>query len=139
VSVDRPGAWSAEDPANALDLAAASGRVDSVDTQAMLDALAVRLEEAVPRAATVKRRRVGGLFSKRTEVERIAVDLGELRFELEHSGANVACARAKVVRGIALKRDELPIDRWIAELVGEVVRSAEISDQTRRALESLVL
>jgi hypothetical protein len=138
VSVDRPDSWSS-DPANALDLAAASGRVDRVDMQAMLDALAVRLVEAVPRAATVKRRRVGGLLSKRTEIERIAVDLGELRFELEHSGANIACARAKVVRGIALKRDELPIEQWIRELVGEVVRSAEISEQTRLALEGLVL
>jgi hypothetical protein len=99
----------------------------------------MRLEEAVPRAVKIKRRRVGGLLSKRTEVERIAVDLGEFRFELEHSGANIACARAKVVRGIALKRDELPIDRWIGELVGEVVRSAEISEQTRVALEGLVL
>src|SRR5579862_283651 len=105
----------------------------------MLDALAVRLEEALPGAAAVKRRRVGGFRSKRVEVERIAVDLGDLRFELNQSGAGIACARAKVVRGIALKRDELPMREWIAELVGEVVRSADVGEQTRAALEGLVL
>jgi hypothetical protein len=136
--VDHPDAWSS-DPSNALDLAAASGRVDGVDTQAMLDALAVRLEEALPRAAAVKRRRVGGFRSKRTEVERIAVELGDLRFELNQTGAGVACARAKVVRGITLKREELPMPQWVSELVGEVVRNATVSEQTRLALEGLVL
>jgi hypothetical protein len=137
VSVDRPDALP--DPASALDLAAASERVERVDTQALLEALAVRLEEALPRAVSVKRRRVGGFRSKRTEVERIAVELPEQRFELVQGGAGVACVRAKVVRGIALKRDELSMQEWIGELVGEVSKSAEISEQTRVALEGLVL
>ena len=133
----RPDGWS--DPADVLDLAAASGRVDGVDTQAMLDALAVRLEEALPRAVRVKRRRIGGLRSKRTEVEQISVDLGDLRFELNQAGAGIACGRSKVVRGITLKRDELPVEQWLRELVDEVVRSAAVSEQTRLALEGIVL
>jgi len=105
----------------------------------MLDALAVRLEEALPRAANIRRRRVGGLFSKRTEVEQIAVDVGDLRFELSQAAAGIACRRTKIVRGIALKREELSVQEWISELVGEVVRSATVSEQTRIALEGLVL
>jgi hypothetical protein len=136
VSVDRPDASS--DPASALDLAAASERVERADTQAMLDALAVRLEQALPRAVSVKRRRVGGFRSKRTEVERIAVELTDQRFELNQGAAGIACARAKVVRGITLKRDELPMQEWISELVGEVTRSATLSEQARVALEGLV-
>jgi hypothetical protein len=135
--VGRPDGWS--DPADVLDLAAASGRVDGVDTQAMLDALAVRLEEALPRVVRVKRRRIGGLRSKRTEVEQISVDLGDLRFELNQAGAGIACGRSKVVRGITLKRDELPVEQWLRELVDEVVRSAAVSEQTRLALEGIVL
>jgi hypothetical protein len=137
VSEDRQDASS--DPGQALDLAAASGRVDRVDTQAMLDALAVRLEEALPRAVTVKRRRVGGFRSKRTEVERIAVELGDQRFELGQAGAGIVCLRSKVVRGITLKREEVPLSQWVSELVDEVVRSAAVSEQTRIALEGLVL
>jgi hypothetical protein len=134
VSVER----ADDDPGSALDLAAAAGRVDRIDTQAMIEALAVRLEEALPRAANVKRRRVGGFRSKRTEVERIAVDLGDQRFELVQAGAGLACARAKIVRGITLKRDELPIEQWIGELVDEVVRTAAVGEQARIALEGLV-
>jgi hypothetical protein len=135
--VDHPDAWS--DPASALDLAAASERAERVDTQAMLEALAVRLEEALPQAVSVKRRRVGGFRSKRSEVERIAVELPEQRFELTQGGTGIACARAKVVRGITLKRDQLPMNEWIRELVSEVTRSAAISEQARLALEGLVL
>lgn len=135
--MDRPDGWS--DPASALDLAAASERVERVDTQAMLEALAVRLEQALPGAVSVKRRRVGGFRSKRTEVERISVELPDQRFELIQGGAGVACARAKVVRGITLKRDELAMQEWISELVAEVTKSAALSEQTRLALESLVL
>ncbi len=137
MSEDRPD--SGHDPGDVIDLAAASGRVDRVDTQAMLDALAVRLEEALPRAVRVKRRRVGGFRSKRTEVEQITVELGDQRYELTQAGAGLACVRAKVVRGITLKRDELPTEAWVRELVDEVVRSASVSEQTRIALEGLVL
>jgi hypothetical protein len=135
-----------EDPSNlpaeqsvALDLAAAETRADRVDTQAMLDALAARLEGALPRMTAVKRRRVGGFRSKRTEVERIDVELGDARFELVAAGDVLRCARNKVVRGITLKHEEVPIDRWIRDLLDELGSVAAIGEQTRIALEGLVL
>jgi hypothetical protein len=123
----------------ALDLAAAETRADQVDTQAMLDALAARLEGALPRMTAVKRRRVGGFRSKHTEVERIDVELGDARFELVAAGDVLRCARNKVVRGITLSHEEVPIDRWIRDLLDELVRVAAIGEQTRIALEGLVL
>ena len=132
-----PEPW--HDNGSELDLAAASVRADGADTQAMIDALAVRLEEALPRMAVVKRRRVGGFRSKRTEVERIDVELGDERFELATAGGGVQCLRTKVVRGITLKRDEVPIEHWVRELVDEVVSSAAVGEQARIALEGLVL
>jgi hypothetical protein len=135
-----------EDPSNlpaeqsfALDLAAAETRADRVDTQAMLDALAARLDGALPRMTAVKRRRVGGFRSKRTEVERIDVELGDARFELVAAGDVLRCARNKVVRGITLKHEEVPIDRWIRDLLDELGSVAAIGEQTRIALEGLVL
>jgi len=128
-----------DDPGFALDLAAASTRGDGIDTQAMVDALATRLEAALPRLTQVKRRRVGGILSKRTEVERIEVELGDQRFELVQSGGPPQCARNKVVRGITLKRDEVPIQQWVRELVEEVVQTAAVGEQARIALEGLVL
>jgi hypothetical protein len=137
VSDDLPEPW--HDGGSELDLAAASVRADGVYSQAMIDALAVRLEEALPRMAVIKRRRVGGFRSRRTEVELIAVEMGDQRFELASAGGGVRCLRTKVVRGIALKRDEVPIDRWVRELVDAVVSSAAVGEEARSVLEGLVL
>ena len=112
--------------------------MDGTDAQAMLDALAVRLEEALPRMVVVKRRRVGGFRSKLTEVERIEAELGEQRFELIRDRGRFVCMRNRVVRGITLKRDEVPIEQWVRELVAEVLRTAAVGEQVRTALEGLV-
>ena len=127
-----------DDPGLELDLAAAEVRADSVDTHALIEALAARLEEALPRIAVVKRRRVGGLFSKQTEVERIEVSLDDQRFELDHSRGGCQATRHKVVRGITLKREELPLSEWIRELVAEVTRAAAVGEQARLVLEGLL-
>jgi hypothetical protein len=92
------------EPGLQLDLAAAELRADRTDTHAMIEALAARLEEALPRSAVIKRRRVGGFRSKQTEVERIDVVLEDQRFELEDSRGGLHGTRHTVVRGITLKR-----------------------------------
>jgi hypothetical protein len=127
-----------DDPGSALDLAAAEVRVDSADTHALIEALAARLEESLPRLAAVRRRRVGGFRSKQTEVERIEVVLGDERFELAQARGGLQCTRHRVVRGITLKRDELPIGQWISELVEEVARTAAVGEQARITLEGLL-
>jgi len=112
--------------------------VDRTDVHAMIEALAVRLEESLPRLAVVKRRRVGGFRSKQTEVERIEIVLDDERFELVQARGGFQCTRHRVVRGITLKREELPVAQWIRQLVDEVVRAAAIGEQARIALEGLV-
>jgi hypothetical protein len=104
----------------------------------MLDALAVRLSGALPRLTTITRRRVGGLLSRRSEVARIEIELSDERFELTHERGVVRCARNRVVRGITLKRDEVPIEDWIRGLVDQAVRTAAGGEQARIALEDLV-
>jgi hypothetical protein len=127
-----------DDPGSALDLAAAEVRVDRADTHALIEALAVRLEESLPRLASVKRRRIGGFRSKESEVERIEIVLNDERFELLQARGGLQCTRHRVVRGITLKRDELPVTQWINELVEEVIRAAGVGEQARIALEGLV-
>ena len=48
------------------------------------------------------------------------------------------CLRHRVVRGITLKREELPVAQWIVELVDEVTRTAAVGEQARIALEGLL-
>jgi hypothetical protein len=127
-----------DEPGLQLDLAAAELRADSADTRALLDALAARLEEALPRMAVVRRRRVGGFLSKQTEIERIEVALDDQRFELEDGRGGLRCTRHTVVRGITLKREELPLTQWLQQLVGEVTQAAAIGEQARMTLEGLL-
>ena len=127
-----------DDPGLVLDLAAAELRVDRTDTHALIEALAMRLEESLPRLVVIKRRRIGGFRSKQSEVERIEITLGDERFELLQARGGFQCTRHRVVRGITLKREELPVAQWISELVDEVIRAAVVGEQERIALEGLV-
>jgi hypothetical protein len=127
-----------DDPGSALDLAAAEVRLDRADMHDLIEALATRLEQALPQMAVVKRHRVGGFRSKQSEVERIDVALDEERFELAQSRGGFRCTRHRVVRGITLKREELPVAQWVRELVEEVLRAAALGEQARLALEGLM-
>jgi hypothetical protein len=122
----------------AFDLPAAALRADGAELAQSVEVLAARLEQALPRIAEVQRRRVGGFRSKRREVERIAVALGDEQFELRPIGGRAQCTRHKVVRGITLSRQELAMADWINQLVDAVGQSAEVSERDRLALGELL-
>ena len=77
-----------------LDLLAASLRADSGDLDAFVEALAVKLEAALPGQVEVERR--GGLLGGRKRVRRIEVTLGDQRYELEAEHGRVTCRRRSV-------------------------------------------
>jgi hypothetical protein len=119
-----------------LDLVAASLRADAADLEAFVEALAVKLEEALPGQAQVERR--GGLLGANKRVRRIEVTLADQRYELEYERGRVTCRRRSVVRGIALKTQELDLDAWIAELSKELLAESERSERGREALARLL-
>jgi hypothetical protein len=121
-----------------FDLSAAALRADGTELAGSIEALAASLEQALGAMVTVERRKVGGFRSKRREVGRIAVSLGEQQFELARSDQGLRCTRNKVVRGITLSREELALGNWIEALVGGVSTRAELSEQDRAALEGLL-
>jgi len=121
-----------------IDLPAAALRADGADLEISIETLATSLEQALPGIASVERRKAGGFRSKRREVRRIAVPLGDEQFELLREDQRTQCTRHKVVRGITLSRQELPIADWIAALVDGLARGAEVSDRDRVALEGLL-
>jgi hypothetical protein len=121
-----------------LDVPAAELRADAGDVAMSIEVLATSLEQALPGIATVERHRVGGFRSKRREVRRIAVALGEELFELNRANGALECSRHKVVRGITIAREQLPLAGWIAALVHGVTQRAEIGERDRAALEGLL-
>lgn len=119
-----------------LDLLAASLRADAGDTAAFLDALAARLEGALPGQVEVDRK--GRMFGGAKHARRIAVRLADSHYEIEGDGGALVARRRSVVRGIALKSEDLAVEAWIENLSRDLLALAESSERGRLALERLL-
>jgi hypothetical protein len=119
-----------------FDLVAAALRSDLADTPAFLEALAVRLEGALPSAVEV--RRSSGLLGRRRQVRRVMLTLGDDRFTVEARGDGLLAERAHVVRGITLRRDELSLAAWIDDLARALADHAATVAADRAAVERLL-
>ena len=117
-----------------FDLVAASLRADSADLRVFVESLAAKLDQSFPGRCRVRR---AGMLGKGS-VRQISVELGDGRYELTHDDGRISARRSSVVRGIALKSDELGLDEWIDSLAAEVVAEADRSERGRLALEKLV-
>jgi hypothetical protein len=127
-----------QQPADALDidLIAASFRADTADVGTFVEALAVKLEQAVPGAVKVERvreRMFGAKF-----VRRIAVDLGDQRLDLRRSGAAIETSASRLSGGIVLKSEPVDIEAWLGALGQALATEASRSQTTRQALERLL-
>jgi hypothetical protein len=119
-----------------FDLLAASLRADATDLRAFVEALAAKLEGAFGEHVRVDRK--GGMLGGRKRVRRIALRIGEDEYELEHDDGRVTCRRRTVVRGIALKNEELALEQWIDDVSRTLVQEARSSERGRAALERLL-
>jgi hypothetical protein len=125
------------DSAVDIDLLAASLRADSSDLGAFVEALAVKLEEAVPGSVKVERRREG-MFGPKL-VRKIALDAGDQRLELRTSGGgNLETRCSRLSGGIVLKSETVDTDAWLTALGEALAVQAKRSETTRRALERLL-
>ena len=123
--------------AGGVELWAASLRASSGDLNVFVEVLAEKLEQALPGRVAVERRPVRR-FSKDRRVSRIEVALGDERFIAVASGGVIETRCAKAVRGVVLKSEVLPVERWLEGLGRELAIEAEASEQSRLALEQLL-
>jgi len=121
-----------------FDLSAGGLRADQADIGLSVEVLASKLENALPGIAAVRRRKVGGFRSKRLVVDQILLALGEQQFEIAREDHGYRCTCHKVVRGITLSRKEIAMDDWIAAVVEGVQARAQITQESRLALEGLL-
>jgi hypothetical protein len=66
------------------------------------------------------------------------VQLGEETFVLSLSGEKAQTTRAKTVRGVVIKRQELPLDAWLEALSDALGDEAQRSEAARLSLEQLL-
>jgi hypothetical protein len=120
-----------------FELLAASLRADTRDLKTFVEALASKMEGALPAQTNVERRG-GGLFSKEKRVHRIQIRLGDMRYELVAEGGGVETSRARAVRGIVLKTEQVPLTDWVDDLSRVLAEAAQNNEQARLALEQLL-
>jgi hypothetical protein len=125
---------AAEGSALDLDLLAASLRADASDTNAFVESLAAKLEEAVPGRVRVYRTRLFG--GKR--VRRITIDLADRRLELRAADTVIETTSARLSGGIVLKTEAMEIEAWVAALGEALAAEASRSETIRKALERLL-
>jgi hypothetical protein len=120
-----------------FDLDAAGLRVDGADISAYVEALAHKLELALP-AQTDVQRRSKRLLSRDKVVESITVQLGEMTYQLRAHGHRVETSRGKAVRNVTIRNEPLDLDSWVRALAGDLSARASESAEARAALERLV-
>jgi hypothetical protein len=119
-----------------FELLAASLRADAGDLRTFVEALAAKLEGAFPDRVRVER--AGGFLGGRKRVRAITLRLGDDEYRLETDDGPAQCRRRVLVRGIALKNEELTLDEWIDAISGALVAEARDSERSRAALARLL-
>jgi hypothetical protein len=119
-----------------FDVLAASLRADASDLAVFVEALASKLELSFPQSVRVERK--GGMLGGEKRVRRLEVELDDRRYELEAERGRVECRRRTVVRGIALKNEELTLDEWIDALSRGLAAAAAETEQGRVALQRML-
>jgi hypothetical protein len=117
-----------------FDLLAASLRADGGDVDRFFTVLVAKLADALPDRVEVER----SGFLGRSKPKAVSVALGDNRYEAERHGQVVTCRRRTVVRGIALKSEELGVDAWISALSADLLAAARESERARIALDALL-
>jgi hypothetical protein len=129
------GAQSGEET---FDLVAAGLRGDGADLVISIEVLATKLEQALPSQARVERRGGGLLGRGPKRVRAVRVELGTAAYLLGIESGRLEGFRERQVGGIAIKRESLHPDEWIAALTADLRAEAERSAHARTALETLL-
>jgi hypothetical protein len=119
-----------------FDLQAAWLRRFTADAESNLRAFAMRLKEALPDRVTVHEK--SSLFSGKSKVTGIELDLGENRYVLTLAGSRLQASVALVVRGIALNTRSIDPAEWFARLADETKRASAQAKALSQSLSAFM-
>ena len=116
-----------------FDLDGAVLRRSETELRAFMEALAVRLEGAMPGRVEVQRKR-DGLLSQSKHVARIAVRGERAVYELTRDRTGLVATRSKLVRGVSISSSSIPPRDWLADIRAEL---QNLADQAGSASDAL--
>jgi len=103
------------------------------DMKAFVEGLAARLEGDVPGFVEVERKK-DGFFAKTSHIESITIHTNNNDYILKKEGAHISTVRAKTVRGVVLKHEDLSLSAWLESLVADLT---DLSGEMRGASDTL--
>ena len=119
-----------------LSMAVSQLATNSTDLRIMLKLLVSQLSEALGNRITVER---AGRFRKSDELKSVRVALGDDTLEAIVDGGSVRCSIGHSSGGIRIRSEQVGMDAWLTRLLTTLQSEAVHSEQTRLALENIVI
>jgi hypothetical protein len=120
-----------------LSMAISSLQSNGTDSRLMLKLLVAQLAEALGDRITIER--AGGRFRKSDEIKSVQVVLGNDTLRADVDGATVRCSIGHASGGIRIRSEQVGMEAWLTRLLTILHNEAANSEQTRLALENIVI
>jgi len=120
-----------------LSMAVSALASNSTDTHIMLKALVSQLADVLGTRLTVERS--GGRFRKSDEIKTVRITLGDDTLQADVDGGTVRCSIGHASGGIRIRSEQVNMDAWLTRLLTILHNEASHSEQTRIALENIVI
>ncbi len=120
-----------------LSMAVSSLKSNGTDSRIMLKLLVAQLSEVLGDRIRVER--AGGRLRKSEEIKSVQIVLGDDTLRADVDGATVRCSIGHASGGIRIRSEQVGMDAWLTRLLTILNRDAAHSEQTRLALENIVI
>ena len=123
---------------SALDLSMAVAQLsaDSTDLRILLKLLVTQLSGVLGDRVVVER---AGRFRKSDDIKSVRIVLGDDTLDAVVEGASVRCSIGHASGGIRIRSERVGMDVWLTRLLTALQSEAAHSEQTRLALENIVI
>jgi hypothetical protein len=140
-SIEKTGAEArsgtgSDDAAFDLSMAVSELASNSTDLRIMLKLLVAQLSDALGDRITVERT---GRFRKSENIKLVRINLADDTLEAAVDGGTVRCTIGHSSGGIRIRSEKVGIDVWLTRLLTTLQAEAANSEQTRVALENIVI
>lgn len=125
-----------EDAALDLSVAVAQLSSDGTDLRILLKLLVSQLSGVLGDRVAVER---SGRFRKSDDIKSVRIMLGDDTLEAVVDGASVRCSIGHSSGGIRIRSEQVAMDVWLTRLLSTLQSEATHSEQTRLALENIVI
>jgi hypothetical protein len=120
-----------------LSMAVSTLASNSSDLRIMLGALVGQLSEVLGNRLVIER--AGGRFRKSDEIKTVSITLGSDTLQADVDGGSVRCSIGHASGGIRIRNEQVSMEAWLTKLLTILRDEAAHSDQTRLALEHIVI